>query len=265
MKIRMPSLIVICLASVLSASAADQQPASVEKPTVDVAHQKTSTQKDGLTEFNLDFPGGTPKELVEAIEKAMGKPLNVIIPADDADTEIPPLRMNHVNVNELFGALYTASTKTVYRPYGGPPYATGYVFETSGKPSDDSIWSFVKHEPPTSLKRTPQRACRFYRLTPYLESGLTVDDITTAIQTGWKMLGDTSPPEISFHKETNLLIAVGEPDKLETIDAVLKALEPKMSGMVDPNTGLPVSVAKPAVVDPKTGLPVSAEHKSKSK
>ena len=39
-------------------------------------------------------------------------------------------------------------------------------------------------------------------------------------------MGDTAPPQISFHKETKLLIAVGEPDKLEVIDNVLKALQP---------------------------------------
>jgi hypothetical protein len=38
------------------------------------------------------------------------------------------------------------------------------------------------------------------------------------------MLGDQETPTISFHKETKLLIAVGDPAKLETIDAVLKAL-----------------------------------------
>jgi hypothetical protein len=53
-----------------------------------------------------------------------------------------------------------------------------------------------------------------------------VDDITTAIQTGWKMMGDKETPEISFHKETKLLIAVGEPDQLGVIDDVLKALQP---------------------------------------
>ena len=40
------------------------------------------------------------------------------------------------------------------------------------------------------------------------------------------MLGDQETPRISFHKETKLLIAVGDPAKLETIDAVLKALAP---------------------------------------
>ena len=55
---------------------------------------------------------------------------------------------------------------------------------------------------------------------------MSVDDITTAIQTGWKMLGEENPPKISFHKDTKLLIAVGEPDKLEIIDAVLNSLQP---------------------------------------
>jgi len=51
-----------------------------------------------------------------------------------------------------------------------------------------------------------------------------VDDITTAIQTGWKMAGITSPPELNYHKETKLLIAFGEPDQLKTIDNVLQSL-----------------------------------------
>jgi hypothetical protein len=68
------------------------------------------------------------------------------------------------------------------------------------------------------------KVCRFYSLAPYLDRHITVDDITTAIETGWKMLGDSAPANISFHKDTKLLIAVGEPSKLETIDAVLKAL-----------------------------------------
>jgi len=62
-----------------------------------------------------------------------------------------------------------------------------------------------------------------------------VDDITTAIQTGWKMMGyreklagfvpgNNDAPTISFHPQTKLLIAVGDPAKLETIDAVLQAL-----------------------------------------
>jgi hypothetical protein len=40
------------------------------------------------------------------------------------------------------------------------------------------------------------------------------------------MLGYSTRPELSFHKETKLLIAVGEPSQLGIIDKVLHALQP---------------------------------------
>ena len=107
---------------------------------------------------------------------------------------------------------------------------TSYGFRTRNPNaiSHDSIWYFYVEKPATSPQVAPvvPKVCRYYPLTSHLERGLTVDDITTAIQTGWKMLGDQETPTISFHKETKLLIAVGDPAKLETIDAVLKALSP---------------------------------------
>jgi hypothetical protein len=194
-----------------------------------------------LTKFNLDFHGGTPKELVAAIEKATGKPLNVIISDQDAATQLPPLKLNNVNVSELFNALQLASAKVEsyvspsrFIPYKGaqPSFdsmTNYYGFRTDGTVTDDSIWYFVVTKPTVLPVVLPQKDCRFYQLTPYLDSGLTVDDITTAIRSGWDMQGDTadSRPQISFHKETKLLIAVGDPEKLEVIDNVLKALQPR--------------------------------------
>ncbi len=207
----------------------------------------TQPETPKLTTFSLDFPGGTPQQLVTAIEKAMGKPLNVIIPAEHADFKLPPLKMNQVNVWQLFQALELTSQKTeayVTGTYysGSPSHSyqtakTSYGFRSpsaqSGAVSDDSIWYFYVEKPvmpPQVVSSVVPSVCRFYPLTSYLERGLTVDDITTAIQTGWKMLGDQETPTISFHKETKLLIAVGDPAKLETIDAVLKALSPTSEG-----------------------------------
>jgi hypothetical protein len=182
-----------------------------------------------LTTFSLDFPGGTPQQLVTAIEKAMNKPLNAIIPPEHADVKLPPLKMTNVSVAQLFEALAaTSRTTMVFQMGTSQDMGTGYGFRTppQNPVSDDSIWYFYVDKPGTPPPVAPvvPKVCRFYPLTSYLERGLTVDDITTAIQTGWKMLGDEEPPKISFHKETKLLIAVGDPAKLETIDAVLKAL-----------------------------------------
>ena len=76
-------------------------------------------QPPALTKFNLDFPGGTPAELVKAIEKAMGKPLNAIIPDENADTKIPALKMSNVDVPHLFNAVVNMSYK--YAPSAPSP------------------------------------------------------------------------------------------------------------------------------------------------
>jgi hypothetical protein len=214
-----------------------------------------STESPKLTRFNLNFSGGTPHDLVAAIEKATGRPLNIVIPDEFANESIPALRMNQVTVADLFRALEQASFVTVpYRtgayygsPGGKPTYSyqqlrTSLTFQTAGPLTDESVWYFRGRDkaPDPSIFGTETTAptnakiCRFYALNPFLENGYKVEDITTAIQTGWKMLGEKETPNISFHKETKLLIAVGEPAKLETIDAVLNALRP--AGQPDPGS-----------------------------
>jgi hypothetical protein len=187
-----------------------------------------------LTKFSLDFPGGTPAQLAQAIEKALDKPLNVIIPAENADLTLPPLKLNDVVVPQLFKALAAASRKTVDSPqrvYPGYPggtfsqYTTDYGFRTADDPvTDASIWYFYVDKPTLPPVIAPEKDCRFFSLALYLNRGYTVDDITTAIQTGWKLAGNTNPPELNYHKETKLLIAYGEPGKLSIIDQVLNSL-----------------------------------------
>jgi hypothetical protein len=203
-----------------------------------LAAQAEATAKQSLTKFTLDFPGGTPAALVKAIEKATGKPLNTIIPTEDADIQLPPLKMNDVTTPQLFAALAAASRKTVayqtspprntFAAGFGSSYSemvTSYGFNTSDSPvTDTSIWYFHAEKPSLLPVVSTQKICQYYSLSPYLDRGFTVDDITTAIQTGWKMAGVNPPPELNYHKETKLLMAFGEPDKLKTINQVLDTL-----------------------------------------
>jgi hypothetical protein len=187
-----------------------------------------------LTKFSLDFAGGTPSQLMEAIQKAMGKSLNVIINKGDEDVEIPPLKMNDVLLPQLFTALEATSRKVVAVSGGNPGFAfnnsysqfvSGYGFKTDDNPiTDTSVWYFHVEKPSLPPVISTQKVCQFYSLSDYLDRGFTVDDITTAIQTGWKLSGETTPPELNYHKETKLLIAYGEPSKLKTIEQVLQAL-----------------------------------------
>lgn len=181
-----------------------------------------------LTKFDLDFPGGTPGELTAAIQQAMKRPLNAIIPVEYASWKLPPVKMNGVDVLQLFRAMEMASQALEVVATGFGQYQQGmirYGFRANNNQpiaeSDDTVWYFFVEG---RVARLP-KISRFYLLAPYLDAGLTVDDITTAIQTGWKMRGDATPPALSFHKETRLLIAVGDSGGLDVIEAVLKALD----------------------------------------
>lgn len=194
------------------------------------AEVTTSETLPALTKFDLEFPGGTPAELVAAIQRATGRPLNVIVQPKDAATVLPALQMKSIDVAQLFRALSEASPQQLIT--GFHQYTVQYRFETQGKPHDASIWYFSRHAPPEN----GDKRAMFFLLTPYLAAGLTVDDITTAIQTAWAMQGGDERPEISYHKETNLLIAVGGSPGLETISFALEALKPRLES-AKPSTG----------------------------
>jgi hypothetical protein len=180
--------------------------------------QTQGTEHSTWQKFDLEFPGGSPSDLVSAIEKATGKPLNVIISKDDEKVEIPALKFKNITTPDLFRALTMASKKDqVVGPNGSMHYNTFYTFETEGQ-GENAIFSFK-----SSNVSPPQKYCRFYQLAEVLQN-YSIEDITTAVQTGWKMLGVKSTPEIKFHPETKLLIAVGQPEQLRTIDDVLSGL-----------------------------------------
>jgi hypothetical protein len=189
-------------------------------------------ETNSLRRFDLNFMGGAPRELVKAIEKATGKPLNAVIPDDcNSDVRIPEISVRNVTVAQLFEAVTLASKDTRRYNSGMGPMGGGwsvmtltYGFRTEGTPNENSIWYFYREKLPEASATPPRAACRFYQLSPYLEAGYKVEDITTAIETAWDMLGTAPHPQMKYHKDTKLLIAVGEADKLQMIDEALGQL-----------------------------------------
>ena len=189
------------------------------EPLMTAAQWAKYRSTNSLPRFDLDFSGGTPKQLVQAIEKATGKPLNAIIPDDVADTMLPALSVKNVTAQQVFDALLAVvSQKTV--AVGNGYSHTRFGFATKGEPNANSVWYFYYDKPVL-----PADICLFFQLGPYLDAGYNVDDITTAAETAWKMLGETNRPKISYHKETRLLIVVGQPDQLAVIDQTLSHLQ----------------------------------------
>ena len=82
----------------------------------------------------------------------------------------------------------------------------------------------------------PNSSLKVFSLARYLgkpEQGLhSVDDIITAVQTGWKMQKISPLPELTYHPETKLLMAYGQEAHLTLITDVLKQLEPPVPAPV---------------------------------
>jgi hypothetical protein len=189
---------------------------------------------EDLPRFDLDFAGGTPQRLVEKIEEKI-RNLNVIIPTEYKDAKLPPLKMHSVNVRQLFEALEFANQKTYpYQSASAPgttfinQQITTMGFRTSGPITPESVWYFYVSKPqPMEFPKV----VRYYQLSPYLTE-YKIDDITTAIQAGWKMLGEEDAPNLNFHQDTKLLIAVGQLSQLNMIDSVLQELNKTLSAEV---------------------------------
>lgn len=201
-------------------------PVAAQAPKAAPVDAPQTPAREPLLRFDLDFKGGTPEQLVQAISAAQGRHLNMIIPTEYAATQLPPLKMNSVTVPELFRALSSA-TRIGKEVRTGPATSQmdvdGVEFRSDGSVTNTSVWYLRKD----GFLRAPTSQCRYYLLEPYLKRGLTVDDVTTALQTGWRMAGEKDLPRLSYHKETTLLIAVGDPVQLGILETMLQALGQK--------------------------------------
>ncbi len=211
---------------------------------------RPAPEAPALARFNLDFAGGEPGELVDAISNAAGKPLNAVIPDELRRLRLPALRLREVTAPELFRALERAgmnagNSQSGYQvlPMGGVPGnnhpAFGFV-TADNPPRDGSIWTFYGQAPRAAADQPEGYPCRFFQLGPYLDAGYKVEDILTSVEIGWKMMGQKPVPELKFHPETKLLIAVGPPAALSMIDDALSQLKrPSAPPKAAPGAPLP--------------------------
>jgi hypothetical protein len=235
----------------LCSGAEKLQPPGTTEPARDLPVKEAVPEKA----FDLNFSGGTPELLVDMIQKEAKMPLNVIIPQEHKDVFLPPLKLRGITVAQLFEAITAASVSMETRITGYSTVAGGrerpqfqhvttrFGFKTPNQPPRaNSIWYFYVDSPPPPPEETAAqpRQCRFWQLEPYLQN-LKVEDITTAIETGWKMLGVNPLPKLSFHKDTKLLIVVGQPSQLTIVDEALRELTPRL----DPATGIPMRKGSP--------------------
>lgn len=159
----------------------------------------------GSDPFNLSFTGGTPQKLVSEMEKASGSKLNILIPPELADSRIPSMELRSVKVEEIFDSLNLLSRDSMAWIRSGG--------SAGGKPN---VWVL-------SRARDSRKTQAFY--VGHLLKKFKIGDITTAVQTTWQLGGKDAKSELKYHQDTELLIALGDPEQLSTAAEVLAQLK----------------------------------------
>lgn len=227
-------------------------------PLVDPVTGQAPNPEDG-PRFDFSFDALPLSEVIQIVRKQFRTKsdhhLNVIVPdhlRSLTDTSMVTMEIKQVTVGDLFKILSLASKQEVRSPAGTMPALgggfvaryettkTGYAFEpvplTGGhraylltanlpppepeapKPPGPSP-SRVRPEPPS-----PPRSVQFFQLRPYLEANYRIEDIITAMKTGWELSEDPSQPTVKFHEETQLLVVAGQREHLQVVEQVLERL-----------------------------------------
>jgi len=272
MKNNFPKILAAVLVGCFAASVQAQQGVATEttrpndaRITFDRATGQPLATESLETRFDLNFKGGTPRQLIEAVNAKSGLKLNVIIPNEEANAQLPAIEVSSVTVPRLFHALTEASRKETNvitggfygRPNDGPPIRLAQPtfvrqgisqgFRTSDNPATEySIWYFYVERPlpPPTFDLNDNVTVQVYQLAQLLKD-YSIDDITTAVKTTWQMLESSITPELKYHSDTGLLIAKGTDAQLRIVTEVLVQLrigKPSTDGQ----TSIPLPVRPPA-------------------
>jgi hypothetical protein len=149
--------------------------------------------------FDLKFPGGSPADLVEAIGKITVKP-NLLVAPSLEKLNLPPMELHAVDTKTVFNSL---NAVLVYSDLAARLTLV------------DNVW--VLQGP-----RDSRRSQVFY--VGHLLAKYKIEDVTTAIQSAWKMAGKAPNADLKYHQDTQLLMALAETQQLQTITEVLGEL-----------------------------------------
>lgn len=214
-------LMVVLLMTSLAGLMAQEAPASrdsAETRRAGPSGRRATPQNE--PRFDISFPGGPLEALFKAVSQASGEPLNLIVSGDTSEVTLPAFTLTHVTVDDLMNALQHASLRLEIRENEKAEERlrnVGLRLIRQG-----NIWTLLveKSVPPES-----PRLIQFHNLEHYLGK-YQLKDITTAIQTGWKMIDPRHPIDLAFHEETKLLVVAGTTRQIELVESVLNELAP---------------------------------------
>ena len=160
--------------------------------------------------FDIDFEGGTEKDLVKALADVVGPDANVVTLADDSssDHKIPAFKLKSVTVDNIFNMLSNFETRNGRYPRWDKV---------------EGIWFYTGATRNIRHSREDQLAFWTHKLDEILEN-YPIESVTTALQTALDLREFSQPTKVRFHEDTNLLIVNGTREAIQIVDQVIGKL-----------------------------------------
>lgn len=180
---------------------------------------------------DLDFPGGTIAEYVDAVQKSTGQPFNVITSPEIAVMRLGPVRLRSASSTVVIESIVAAlvdrderlQLRTQSLSHGG---AESYTIRAERLPAMAMSGSPFARSDRTDLVGTYSIATLVNPPADDPEAKrLPREDVTRAIEAVLKLVASSTPPKILIHPETSLLVVQGAGEHLSLAESVIKHLK----------------------------------------
>lgn len=176
----------------------------------------------GQSLFDLDFPGGTLAQYVDAV-RDVAHPVNIVARASVVPVRIEPVEFRNVSVD--------AALRFVEGRYTLPDGSLVQVnlqTASSGRQAPgggDELMIYKLEGDRKSVRHDAETRSHVWSLAPILDEGQDPKDVLAAIEALLDLQdGEPAPARLRFHRETQLLLARAEERQLGVIDELLREL-----------------------------------------
>lgn len=164
--------------------------------------------------LDLDFPGGTVGQYVDAVRAAQPA-ANIVVSPDAAEFPMPPVQLKGVSVEAAMGAI----KQEVGDSQSGKSWVGAEPIPTRG--SAEQVFRVMAGSQPGQSNQTVVISLA-ETLRANGPRALKIEDILSAIEAATNMT--SPPPKIRFHAETSLLLFHGTADQVSTLERTVDAL-----------------------------------------
>lgn len=204
-------------------------PAASAQPATPAKKQASAPKLDQSLYFDLDFPGGTLAQYIEAIRKAHGS-ANVMLSEDAKTMRIPTAKLNGVTLEaavQLLGGQILTRNENSYT-INAQRVDLGrwheYAFSISAYPFKTAADRLEEKQ--SESKTYPQAVpveSSVWSLRDLIDSGMKMDDVLGAITVALETINQ--PYKVQIHKPTTLLIVRGTAEQLALVNQMVSAVE----------------------------------------